>query len=118
MKRLRKARCSPKVFCKFKGTTRCDVLVTVQFINDHIKQGLSLIQVPVPLLNFQIINFLSYCYQIHVIRYCEKSVRTEKFLWSIKNSTEVLDKIKCRGFHASSLSTYDFLTLYTFFPII
>ena len=36
--------------------------------------------------------------------------------WSIKNSPEVLDKLKCKGFRASSLSTYDFLTLYTTFP--
>ena len=28
--------------------------------------------------------------------------------WSIKNSTEVLDKLKSRGFRESSLSTYDF----------
>ena len=33
--------------------------------------------------------------------------------WSIKNSTEVLDKLKSRGFRASSLSTYDFSTLYS-----
>ena len=33
--------------------------------------------------------------------------------WSIKNSTEVLDKLKSRGFCASSLSTYDFSTLFT-----
>ena len=33
--------------------------------------------------------------------------------WSIKNFTEVLDKLKSRGFRASSVSTYDFSTLYT-----
>ena len=33
--------------------------------------------------------------------------------WSIKKSTEVLDKFKSRGFRASNLSTYDFSTLYT-----
>ena len=32
---------------------------------------------------------------------------------SIKNSYEVLSKLKARGFRASSLSTYDFSTLYT-----
>ena len=33
--------------------------------------------------------------------------------WSIKNSGEVHNKLKSRGFRASSLSTYDFSTLYT-----
>ena len=36
--------------------------------------------------------------------------------WSIKNSGEVLNKIKSRGFRATSLSTYDFSTLYTTLP--
>ena len=37
----------------------------------------------------------------------------EKIFSSIKNSCEVLNKLKSRGFLASSLSTYDFFTLYT-----
>ena len=37
----------------------------------------------------------------------------EKMFWSIKNSDEVLSKQKSRGYHATSLSTYDFSTLYT-----
>ena len=36
--------------------------------------------------------------------------------WSIKNSCEVLNKLKSRGFRATSLSTYDFFTLYTTLP--
>ena len=39
-----------------------------------------------------------------------------KGLWSIKNSGEVLSKLKSRGFRANSLSTYDFSTLYTTLP--
>ena len=39
-----------------------------------------------------------------------------KSFLSIKNSCEVLNKLKSRGFRASSLSTYDFSTLYTTFP--
>ena len=31
------------------------------------------------------------------------------------NSCEILNKLKSRGFRASSLSTYDFSTLYTYF---
>ena len=47
----------------------------------------------------------------HVIKYCEKVYeRSGKHLfWSIKNSCEVLNKLKSRGFPASSLSTYDFI---------
>ena len=33
-----------------------------------------------------------------------------------QNSCEVLNKLKSRGFRASSLSTYDFSTLYTTLP--
>ena len=36
--------------------------------------------------------------------------------WSIKNSGEVLSKLKSRGFRATCLSTYDFSTLYTTLP--
>ena len=36
--------------------------------------------------------------------------------WSIKNSGEVLSKLKDRGFQAKRLSTYDFSTLYTALP--
>ena len=36
--------------------------------------------------------------------------------WSIKNSSEVLNKLKSRGFRATNLSTYDFSTLYTTLP--
>ena len=51
----------------------------------------------------------------HVIRYCEKVYERsgKKLFWSIKNSGEVLNKLKSRGFRATSLSTYDFSTLYT-----
>ena len=54
----------------------------------------------------------------HVIRYCEKVYeRSGKTLfWSIKNSGEVLNKLKSRGFRATSLSTYDFSTLCTTLP--
>ena len=54
----------------------------------------------------------------HVIRYCETAYETsnKNWFWSIKNSGEVLSKLKCRGFRATSLSTYDFSTLYTTLP--
>ena len=53
-----------------------------------------------------------------VIKYCEKVYeRSGKTLfWSIINSGEVLNKLKVRGFRATSLSTYDIYTLYTTLP--
>ena len=54
----------------------------------------------------------------HVIRYCEKVYErsVKNLFWSIKDSGEVLNKLKSRGFRATSLSTYDFSTLYTTLP--
>ena len=54
----------------------------------------------------------------YVIRYCEKVYERsgKNLFWSIKNSGEVLNKLKSRGFRATSLSTYDFSTLYTTLP--
>ena len=65
-----------------------------------------------------IANLLPYYYQNHVIKYCEKvNERSSKNLfWSIKNSCEVMNKLKSRGFRAASLSTNDFSTLYTTLP--
>ena len=50
----------------------------------------------------------------HVIEYCEKVYERsgKTHFWSIKNSCEVLNKLKSRGFRASSLSPYDVSTLY------
>ena len=54
----------------------------------------------------------------HVIKYWEKVYERsgKNLFWSIKNSCEVLNKLKSRGFRASSLSQYDFSTLYTTLP--
>ena len=54
----------------------------------------------------------------HVIKYCEKVYERsgKNLFWSIKNSGEILDKLKARDFNVTSLSTYDFSTLYTTFP--
>ena len=45
-----------------------------------------------------------------VIKYCEKVYERsgKNLFWSIKNSGEILDKLKARDFNATSLSTYDF----------
>ena len=54
----------------------------------------------------------------HVIKYCEKVYERsgKNLFWSIKNSGEILDKLKARDFNETSLSTYDFSTLYTTLP--
>ena len=54
----------------------------------------------------------------HVIKCCEKVYErsSKNLFWSIKNSVEILDKLKARDFNATSLSTYDFSTLYTTLP--
>ena len=53
-----------------------------------------------------------------VIKYCttvyERNGKT--LFWSIKNSGEILNKLKSGGFLASGLSTYDFSTLYATLP--
>ena len=67
----------------------------------------------------KIANLLSYFYQKNTLLNIVKKVyeRSGKNrFWSIKNSCEVLNKLKSRGFRASSLSTYDFSTLYTTLP--
>ena len=66
----------------------------------------------------KITNLLSYYHQNHVIKSCKKVYERsgKNLFWSIKNSCEVLNKLKSRGFLASSLSRYDFSTLYTILP--
>ena len=49
-----------------------------------------------------------------VKRYMRDSEK--KRFWLIKNSGEILDTLKARDFNATSLSTYDFSTLYTTLP--
>ena len=61
---------------------------------------------------------MSYCYQNHWIKYCEKTYEREgiNYVWSIKNYIIILNKIKTKGFQASTISKYDFSTLYTTLP--
>ena len=56
----------------------------------------------------------------HVIKYCEKLYERscKNLFWSIKNSGEVLDKLKARDFNATSFSTYDFLLFTLLYLII
>ena len=54
----------------------------------------------------------------HVIKYCNTVYENsgKNLFWSIKNTGDVLDKFKIRNYQASSISTYDFSTLYTTLP--
>ena len=54
----------------------------------------------------------------HVKLYCEKAYENSgiNLYWSIKNSMDILSKLKLNHFQVSSLSTYDFSTLYTTLP--
>ena len=53
-----------------------------------------------------------------MIKYCDKDFERsgKNVFWSIKNSNEVLNKLKSRKFRASSLSTYHFSMLHTILP--
>ena len=51
---------------------------------------------------------------LSIAQQCMKE--SKNLFWSIKNSGEILNKLKSRGFLASGLSTYDFSTLYTTLP--
>ena len=54
----------------------------------------------------------------HVIRYCGRVYERsgKNLFWSIRGSGGVLGRLKSGGFRATSLSTYDFSTLYTTLP--
>lgn len=54
----------------------------------------------------------------HVKRYCDTVYNNSglNIFWSIKNSNDVLNKLQSKHFQVSSISTYDFSTLYTSLP--
>ena len=102
--------------------TKRDFLHSIGYLNctkKHIRLDLLLILAHARLPNYQ--KLLTSCLTTitnHVIKYCEKVYERsgKNLFWSIKNSCEVLNKLKPRGCRATSLSTYDFSTLYTTLP--
>ena len=54
----------------------------------------------------------------YVIMYCEKLYErsSKNLFWFIKNSGEIVNKLEARDLNVTSLSTYDFSTLYTTLP--
>ena len=90
----------------------------LNFINGPISHVLLLILV---LTTSELSILLTSCLTAiknHVIKYCTTVYERngKKLFWSIKNSGEILNKLKSWGFLASGLSTYDFSTLYTTLP--
>ena len=85
-------------------------------IKNPIKQDLLLILVFVRLS--KLLTLCLTAVKKHVIKYCEKVYERsgKNLFWFIKNSGEILDKLKARDFNATNLSTYDFSTLYTTLP--
>ena len=71
--------------------------------------------------NCRVVYFFPSCLTAiknHIIKYCTTvyEMNGKKLFWSIKNSDEILNKLKSRGFLASSMSTYDFPTTDTTLP--
>ena len=69
----------------------------------------------------EISKLLTSCFtavKTDVIRYWKKVYERsgKNLFWSIKNSGEVINKLKMRGFRATSLSMYHFSALYTTLP--
>ena len=54
----------------------------------------------------------------HVIKYSETaySNRNVNYFWSIKNSSEVIEKLRLRNFQGSQVSSFVLSTLYTSLP--
>ena len=54
----------------------------------------------------------------HVMKYSETAFSNSNvnYFWSIKNSSEVIEKLRLRNFRGSQVSSFDFSTLYTSLP--
>ena len=54
----------------------------------------------------------------HVIKYSETAFSNSNvnYFWSIKNSSEVIEKLRLRNFQGSQVSSFDFSTLNTSLP--
>ena len=54
----------------------------------------------------------------HVKKYNETAVSNSNvnYFWSIKNSSEVIEKLRLRNFQGSQVSSFDYSTLFTSLP--
>ena len=82
-------------------------------IKNSTKQDLLLVLIAVRPHN--ILNCLPHAFQLlnMLSKYCEKVYERSRknLIWSIKNSGDILDKLKAKDFIATSLSTYEFSNL-------
>ena len=102
--------------------TKRDFLHSISYLNctnNHI--GLDLLLIPA---HARLPNYLN-CYPLAsllsknmLLNTVKKSMKgpVKHLFWPIKNSCEVINKLKSRGFRAARLSTYNFSTLYTALP--
>ena len=54
----------------------------------------------------------------HWIHYCENNLKKgrNKLFWFINNHTDILNKLRAKVFQASTISTFDFSSLYATLP--
>ena len=91
----------------------------LNFINGPINHVLLLILMHVQLLSclffWRLVSLRLKTMSFNIAQQFMKEM-VKNLFWSIKNSGEILNKLKSIGFLASGLSTYDFSTLYTTLP--
>ena len=82
------------------------------YIESLIKYNLSLC------VTFLKILLLDNDLKDHVMTYSEPAFINSNvnYFWSIKNSSEVIEKLRLRNFQGSQVSSFDFSTLYTSLP--
>ena len=102
---------------------KASVSLIIITICAHTLVSISILNIQSTIMNVDLVQtlLLTSCLtaiKAKVIKYCETVYeRSEKnMFWPIKNSGEVLSKLKDIGYQATSLSTYDFSTLYTTLP--
>ena len=69
------------------------------------------------ILSKHIISALT-AFKDHVMKYSETAFSNSNvnYFWSVKNSSEVIEKLRLRNFQGSKVSSFDFSTLYTSLP--
>ena len=97
--------------------TKTEFLLSTSYLNSIKTYKLRFIANSSSCITPELSKLLSACISRskHVIKYCGKLYeRSRKNLFrSIENPGEILDKLKARDFNVTSVSTYDFSTLYT-----
>ena len=92
------------------------LFVNVLYWNDCILNILNKIHIDLAFCD-NIISTLTAA-KDHVIKYSETAFSNSNvnYFWSIKNSSEVIEKLRLRNYQGSQVSSFDFSTLYTALP--